>query len=121
MRRAVALVLAATCGLGGCGTYASLYHCSLGLRGPGESWVYGGVGMSVQALKEIPGDKDIPLALKPLLMAWAVADLPLSAVADTAYLPYTVHATLTQEGLDLTRSTPDDVAIAPEPEGEAGP
>jgi uncharacterized protein YceK len=88
------------CCLSGCGTYASVNRCDLGWKRTGENWIYGGVQMDVTALREIPGEKDISLPLKPVLMTWAVADMPFSAAADTLFLPFTIHATLTRLGRD---------------------
>src|SRR5262245_52366383 len=92
MRRAVVAVLAAT--LSGCGTVANLWSCCKS----GDRAVYGGVAHSLRRAAEDAEEAarlDSPdRALHALGACLMLADLPLSAVADTLTLPITVPEAL---------------------------
>jgi uncharacterized protein YceK len=108
MRRRVAVLLVAVLApaAGGCGTAANTLWLD---DFEGGQKVYGGVGVDATMFASAVADCD---GKGPALStAWALffaADMPLSAVADTVTLPYTITATL------MRPATPDPQPRTPE-------
>lgn len=94
-----AALLLAVLGQTGCGTVANLW---LGVEGEatayGHSWetrIYGGIQNDAHVFREaLDGNEGILYSV--LFLIGACIDLPLSLVADTLTLPYTIPCVLSR-------------------------
>lgn len=120
------------CTLGGCGAALNLsgekriYGGALLDAGAFTLGVCEGVGVTAEHLGVIEPQRRYPVA-DPLTWMWvsicAAFDLPFTLVADTATLPWTVHAALWQqvEGSEENRARADTVQHSAYPPGTLTP
>jgi uncharacterized protein YceK len=75
----------------GCGTFCNTLWLS---EGEGGGRIYGGVRVDGELIRACLEDKDDTSGRRALKVAVAVADIPLSIVADTLTLPVTIPTTV---------------------------
>jgi len=85
-----ALLAASAVWLSGCGTVAN----TSGMTREGRMLVYGGVRADVRGFQDAASRGDLPA------LTFCAADLPLSAVADTLTIPWTIAASGRAESPD---------------------
>jgi uncharacterized protein YceK len=123
MRKRAAIFLAAV-------VFGALSGCGTSLNLDGDSRIYGGVAQDLQVVQERLGEAASPNwpGMPGSSTAWnlavgslALADVPLSLLADTLTLPYTIPTALDDRKESATSPSPSNPYNPSPPAGQSRP